>query len=306
MADRFPGVSNETIDSFLDYIALEKGLSGATIDAYSRDLYQADGWARDNLEKPLQHLESTELTGYSAALSELGLAASSVRRKLSALRRYFLFLVREGRRADDPAATLRPPRGERRLPDVLGVDEVTAMIEVWDGSDALSTRNRALMEIAYGAGLRESEIVGLTVDRVFLAQRWVRPLGKGRKERIIPLGGPAVHWLSVYLDEVRPDLHRMSGGRYTNFFLSYRGRPLTRMTIWNLVRKSAVMANLVAERVHPHTLRHSFATHLLEGGADLRVVQELLGHSDIRTTEIYTSIDRSYLSEVLATFHPRP
>lgn len=305
-----PGIAeeNEAIDSFLDYLALERGLTPATLDAYSRDLHQADAWAlsrRGREASRLERLSRADLVEYLARLSEQGLAAGSIKRKLSALRRFFLFLVREKRREDDPSFSLRAPRGDRLLPSVLTVEQVTALIEVWDGEEPLSLRNRALMELAYGAGLRESELVDMTVDRVFLREHWVRPLGKGGRERIVPIGGSAVRWLSRYLDEVRPALHARTL-RFSQFFLSYRGRPLTRMAVYNIVAKSATLAGLGGIDVHPHTLRHSFATHLLEGGADLRVVQELLGHSDIRTTEIYTNVDRTYLSEVLRTFHPRP
>ena len=297
--------NNEAIDSFLDHLALERGLSPATLDAYSRDLYQVDRWAQDSRARRLQELSRDELSEYVAQLTEHGLRSSSVRRKLSALRRFFLHLVREKRREDDPSFSLRAPRGERMLPAVLTVEQVTGMIEAWGDDEPLHIRNRALMELAYGAGLRESELVDITVDRVFLTERWVRPVGKGRKERIVPIGGSAVRWLARYMDEVRPSLHSKTLTN-SNLFLSYRGKPLTRMAVYNVVRRSAAMAGLGGRDVHPHTLRHSFATHLLEGGADLRVVQELLGHADIRTTEIYTNIDRSYLSEVLRTFHPRP
>lgn len=295
---------SEPLDAFLDFLILERSLSKHTIDAYENDLRQVENWILEKSGLSLEHADKHLLEKYISLLSEYGLKISSIRRKLSSIRGFYGFLQRESRREDDPSFILTCPRGEKKLPEVLSVEEVVSLVEVWNDDVPLSIRNRAVLEIAYGAGLRESELIELTVDRVFLREKWVRPLGKGGKERIIPLGGIAVYWISKYLDEVRPELHNKKK-RYNNLFLSYRGKPLTRMAIWNIIRKSALIAGITRISAHPHLLRHSFATHMLEGGADLRVVQELLGHTDIRTTEIYTNIDRTYLTEVLRTFHPR-
>ncbi|MBD3277898.1 MAG: tyrosine-type recombinase/integrase, partial [Candidatus Aegiribacteria sp.] len=218
------------------------------------------------------------------------------------IRGFYRYLQSSGVRKDHPAELLHPPKQPIRLPHSISLEQVTAMIEVWKGDTPLSLRNRALMELAYGAGLRESEITGMTVGRVMLEEELVRPMGKGSKERLVPIGPEAVEWLKRYIDIARPEL--LGRMKTPVLFLTYRGNPLSRMTVWNVVNKSAQKAG-VPGRVHPHTLRHSFATHLLQGGADLRVVQELLGHSDIKTTEIYTDLDRTHLRNVIRRCHPR-
>lgn len=292
---------NEDICGFLDHIALERSLSPRTVEAYGRDLEEASDWF-DETGRNLADAARDDLSAYALHLAERQLALRSLRRKLSSLRGFFRYLARERLRDDDPSTFLRPPRGRTNLPSALTVEQATSLVEAWEGDDPLSLRNRALMELAYGCGLRESELIDLTPDRVFLLEGYVRPTGKGGKERIVPLGGHARRALISYIEKGRP---RLTGRRlYRNLFLSYRGKPLSRMSVWQIVSSSAVRAGL-AGRIHPHLLRHSFATHLLEGGADLRVVQELLGHSDIRTTEIYTNIDRTHLSEVMKICHPR-
>jgi integrase/recombinase XerD len=295
------GEVNEDVCTFLDSMALERSLSPRTVDAYGRDLEEASGWFLA-IGKALASANREDLASYGEHLAGKGLAVRSVRRKLSSLRAFFRFLARDGQRADDPSAFLRPPRGRPALPETLTVEQAVALVEAWSGDDRISLRNRALMELAYGCGLRESELIDLTADRVNLEEGYVRPVGKGGKERIVPLGGPARRALTAYVELGRP---RLVGRKsFRNLFLSYRGRPLSRMSVWQIVSESADRAGL-SGRIHPHLLRHSFATHLLEGGADLRVVQELLGHADIRTTEIYTNIDRTHLSEVVRTCHPR-
>ncbi len=294
---------SEAVDCFLDYVALEKALSARTVSAYSRDLRQLEEYLTS--AQDVEFLETAspdDLSDYFNHLASKGFTSRTISRKQSAVRGFFRFLVREGRREDDPASLLRSPRGTRTLPGVLSVDQARSLVEAYGDESPLSTRNRALLELAYGAGLRESEIAELTVDRVFLEELYVRPLGKGSKERIVPIGGHAARWLRLYIDAVRPGL-RGSAGQAT-LFLTRSGRPMSRMTVWNIVRQAGLRSG-IGVKVYPHILRHSFATHLLAGGADLRIVQELLGHSDIRTTEIYTSVDRTYLSEVLRTFHPR-
>ncbi len=292
---------DEAVFGYLDYAALEKSLSPRTLDAYRLDLEQAAVW----FEKAGTSISSAgrdEIAGYMRHLSASGLSARSIRRKLSSLRGFYGFLEGEGLRADDPSGLLRPPRTRTVLPGTLSPAEAAALVEAYGSETPLSTRNRALLEIAYGCGLRESELVDLTLDRLHLDERYLRPLGKGGRERVVPMGGPAAGWTRLYLEEARP---RLAGTRvFRNVFLSARGRPLSRMTVWTIVSGAAARAG-IRTGVHPHSLRHSFATHLLEGGADLRVVQELLGHADIRTTEIYTNIDRTHLGEVMRRCHPR-
>ncbi len=292
---------DETSEAFLEYCALERKLALTTLEAYRGDLEDFLSWASP-AGIDVKGASRDVLADYVFHLSSSGLSPSSVRRKLSALRGYYRFLQVTGLREDNPAMLLPSPGKGVRLPHALSVKAVKAMLEVWREGDPLSVRNRALLELAYGAGLRESEITGMTVARVHLDQHMVRPLGKGAKERVVPVGGEAVRWLSLYVDEARPLLAR--GSVTPVLFLTYRGNPLSRMTVWNIVRTSAEKAG-IKTAVHPHTLRHSFATHLLQGGADLRVIQELLGHSDISTTEIYTGVDCSRLRSVVDRYHPR-
>lgn len=292
---------SEALDAFLEHAALERKLSPRTVAAYETDLAQVQRWLESNGCSPLESATREELADMLSALGFGGSAPTSVRRKLSSLRSFYRFLQEERRRSDNPAERLRSPKLPARLPHALTVPQAAAVVEAWKGDGHLSTRNRALMELAYGAGLRESELVDMTVARLDLEEGLVRPRGKGSKERLVPIGGSAVRWLGRYVDVVRPVL--LSSRSTPALFLTCRGNPLSRMTVWSIVRRAADMAGV--EGVHPHTLRHSFATHLLQGGADLRVVQELLGHSDIRTTEIYTDVDRGWLREVVRKHHPR-
>jgi len=292
---------DDICEAYLEFIALEKGLSERTIAAYSIDLTQFRGWLSENGHRSVCEADSGQISEYVNWLSSSGISASSVRRKLSTLRGICRFMQSEGFREDDPTAGLHPPRMPDRLPYAVSVDVASRLMEAWKGDTNLSVRNRSLMELAYGAGLRESELSDITVARVHLEEAFVRPIGKGQKERLVPLGGPAVWWLTNYIENVRPELIRRATPA---LFLTFRGNPLSRMTVWNIVREAALKAGLEGG-IHPHTLRHSFATHLLQGGADLRVVQELLGHADIRTTEIYTGVDRTYLKGVMERCHPR-
>jgi len=289
--------TGELIDSFLTSSLLAGNLSASTVSAYSGDLLEADAFLNGLLSA-----DQRDITEWLHHLSRIGRSPATISRKLSSLRAFYSYLQESGRLESNPAVRLHAPSGRRKMPHALPVDKVFRLIEVWNGEDALSARNRTLLELAYGSGLREGEIVSLTVDRINLDDRWVRPLGKGSKERMVPVSEPSAHWLGVYLDRWRKGLSSPRSGR--TVFLTRRGNPLSRMTVWNIVRNSALRAG-IDSGVHPHTLRHSFATHLLEGGADLRIVQELLGHSDIRTTEIYTSISRKMLSDAIERYHPR-
>lgn len=292
---------DDTIRDYLDFSALEKSLSRATVAAYRSDLEEAHRWFGRTGSR-LAGADAGSIAAYATALGEAGLSPVSIRRKISVLRGFFRYLEAEGLGKGNPAGELPPARVPDRLPDVLSPKAAAALVEAFDGSTAVSARNRAMLELAYGSGLRESEITGLTTDRISLEDAWVRPEGKGGRERLVPLGGAAVRWLGRFIAGPRLEL---LGGRSSRFVFPGRGgRPLSRMSFWNIVRRAAILSGAPLS-THPHTLRHSFATHLLEGGADLRVVQELLGHADIRTTEIYTDIDRTWLVEVMRTCHPR-
>lgn len=292
---------DESLDSYLEYSALEKKLAPRTVSAYDNDLRYFNNWLNQN-GVTLSDAATADIAEYMNFLSSSGLSPVSIVRKLSSIRGFFRYLQSSGQRNDNPAELLHSPTQPVRLPHAISVDTVAALIDVWEGDSPISIRNRALLELAYGAGLRESELTGITVSRIYLEEALVRPFGKGSRERLVPLGGAAVRWLSLYIDTARPQLVR---GRSTPvLFLTYRGNPLSRMTVWNIVKRSAELAG-VKEHIHPHILRHSFATHLLHGGADLRVVQELLGHVDIKTTEIYTSVEITYLRAIVDKYHPR-
>ncbi len=289
--------AEEQVDRFLQVMVLERGLSPNTVSAYMTDLRQAFE------EIPgMPGPDPGDLSEWVMGLSMKGMTPRTVRRKVSSLKAFFRFMTDEEGMTGDPCRYLRGPRLNADLPDHLAVSEVESLLEAVPTATPLGVRNRALLELAYGSGLRESELVTLTLDRLNLEEGFVRPVGKGSRERLVPMGEPSVDWMRRYVFEARPSLAGRGSGRIV--LLSRTGRPLSRMTVWSVVKTSAMAAGLL-NRVHPHTLRHSFATHLLAGGADLRVVQELLGHADIRTTEIYTSIDRTRLSAVVEKCHPR-
>jgi integrase/recombinase XerD len=242
------------------------------------------------------------LRDFVFALKDLGLSSATIRRQVSATHTYFAFLVGEGHLTDDPSDRMETPRKGRVLPEVLTVPEVEAMLAAPPADHPLAWRDRALLELAYGAGLRVSELCALGVADLLLSDGLVRVFGKGGKERLVPIGRKVIGPVSIYLNQTRPSLERgRSEGRV---LLNARGGPLTRVGAWGIIRRVAKAAG-ITRRVTPHTLRHSFATHLLEGGADLRAVQEMLGHVDLSTTQIYTHVDREYLRSVHKQFHPR-
>ena len=291
------------IDRFRDFLVLEQGASPRTDDAYQRDLQRFTTYATVKGVGSPTELTSTLLRGYVYHLKDLGLAPSSIRRNVSAIRSYFRFLLAEGHLLKDPSERLETPKRWRTLPDVLTVEETLRLIAAPNVEEPLAFRDRALLELAYGAGLRVSEWISIAVRDVLMDEGLVRVFGKGSKERLVPIGRSAIGALAMYLRELRPKLERGAGKGA--LFLNARGVPLSRMGAWKILRKHVTAAGL-EKRVTPHTLRHSFATHLLEAGADLRAVQEMLGHADISTTQIYTHVDREYLRTVHRQFHPRP
>lgn len=290
------------LERFQDFLAIEKGSSPRTCDAYKLDLERFVLFSSlKNARSPLE-TSARVLREYVYHLKDLGLAPSSIRRNISALRTYFRFLVNEGHITGDPSERLETPKKWRTLPDVLSVDEVEKLLGAVSLDEPLAFRDRAMLELAYGAGLRVSEWISLSVRDVLLEDKLVRVFGKGSKERLVPLGRNAIGAVALYLRELRPNLEKGEGKGI--LFLNARGQPLSRMGAWKILRKYVDIAG-IKKLVSPHTLRHSFATHLLEGGADLRAVQEMLGHSDISTTQIYTHVDREYLRSVHKQFHPR-
>jgi integrase/recombinase XerD len=288
--------------AFSDHLAVERGLSPRTLDAYERDVARLTEFlCSRGLERPGQ-ATATDLREFVYHLKDRGLQPASIRRNLSAVRTYFAFLLAEGIVVTDPSDRLELPRIWRRLPDVLSREEVVRILEAPDIAHRLYWRDRALLEFAYATGVRVSELIAVQVRDLALDDGFAAIFGKGSKERLVPVGRSAVRAVRVYLRELRPRLDRGQGGGAV--FLSERGRPLTRMGVWKILRRHVIRAG-IEKRVKPHTLRHSFATHLLEGGADLAAVQEMLGHADITTTQIYTHLDRAYLREVHRKFHPR-
>ena len=287
---------------FTDYIALEQGLSPRTIEAYQRDLARFAEYADVKGVTAPAAITATVMREYVYHLKDLGLSPASIRRNISALRTYFRFLIGDGLVVKDPSERLETPQRWRSLPEVLTIEEVQRLLASPTLDDTLVFRDRALLELAYGAGLRVSEWITLGVRDLLLEEGLVRVFGKGSKERLVPIGRSAIAAAAVYLRELRPKLEHGEGKGV--LFLNARGRPLTRMGAWKILRGHVDRA-AITKHVSPHTLRHSFATHLLEGGADLRAVQEMLGHSDIATTQIYTHVDREYLRQVHRSYHPR-
>jgi len=290
------------LERFQDFLALEQGVSVRTSDAYKRDLARFATYASVKGAKSPTNVGARMLREYIYHLKDLGLSPASIRRNVSAVRSYFRFLLSEGHVVRDPSERLETPKRWRTLPEVLGVDEVKRLLESPSLDEKLAFRDRAMLELAYGAGLRVSEWITLGVRDVLLEEHLVRVFGKGSKERLVPIGRSAIGAIAMYLRELRPELEQGEGKG--TLFLNARGRPLSRMGAWKILRKYVARAGIV-KPVSPHTLRHSFATHLLEGGADLRAVQEMLGHADISTTQIYTHVDREYLRSVHRQFHPR-
>jgi integrase/recombinase XerD len=302
MADAEARARRFLLQRFADYIALEQGLSLRTQEAYGKDLDRFAEYADvKGVAAPLD-ITARTLREYVYHLKDLGLSPASIRRNVSALRTYFRFLTGDGIVVRDPSERLETPKRWRELPDVLTVDEVQRLIAAPTLDDNMVFRDRALLELAYGAGLRVSEWITLGVRDLVLEEGLVRVFGKGSKERLVPIGRSAIGAVAVYLRELRPKLEKGEGKGI--LFLNARGRPLTRMGAWKILRGYVERAG-ITKHVSPHTLRHSFATHLLEGGADLRAVQEMLGHVDISTTQIYTHVDREYLRQVHRSYHPR-
>jgi integrase/recombinase XerD len=285
------------VEEFLRYLQVERGLSDNTLSAYSNDLrhfvetMSAESLSRETLDQ------------YRLRLGASDLKPRSVARKVSALRMLLRFAYREGYLSADLGADLESPKLPKRLPKVLSIHEMERLLNFPNSDDPLDLRDRALFEVMYACGLRVSELAGLTIQDVDLNEGYLRCFGKGSKERALPMGGAARRSLSAYLNRGRPR-HALPYLPASALFLSARGKPLERVAIWKILRKRALEAGLEIPP-SPHVLRHSFATHLLEGGADLRSIQELLGHASIATTEIYTHVSRDVLKEVYVQAHPR-
>jgi integrase/recombinase XerD len=290
------------LNQFYQHLGVERGLAPLTLAAYARDLQDFWEFLEARGREQWGTVTLGDLKDYLAALEARGLAARSRARKLSALRQFFRFLEREEAVAANPAELLDSPRLPRRLPKVMGEPEVEALLAAPDPATPAGQRDGALLEVLYATGLRVSELVGLTLKQLDLRRGVVRPLGKGSKERVVPMVAPAVEKLQLYLSQGRPRL--LQGRQSPYVFLNRRGGKLSRQGFWKILKNYA--RKLGVRDLSPHTLRHSFATHLLSRGANLRVLQLLLGHADLATTQIYTHLDAARLKEIHRKAHPRP
>jgi len=299
-----PSHFQRQIKNFLNYLNFEKGLSENTISAYRNDINNYIQYLCslkiDDFSKVTHHI----INNFIIYLYELGLNETSRIRYLSSVRSFHKFLVENNTLKDDVSEKVIFPKSHKKLPEVLSLQEIQLLIDNIDTNTAAGIRDRAIIEILYACGLRVSELCNLENQNIIWDYEILRIIGKGNKERIVPIGSTALFWLNEYITKVRPIFAKNSTKTTSALFLNQRGTKLTRMGIWKILHNYAIKVGL-GDKVHPHIFRHSFATHLLEGGADLRAVQEMLGHSDISTTQIYTNIDREYIKSVHKKYHPK-
>ncbi|WP_113661185.1 site-specific tyrosine recombinase XerD [Pedobacter nanyangensis] len=292
------------LKGFSVYLKLERSLSENSINAYLNDvskLFQYLSLAQK--EATLKTISLRDLRDFLIWLNELGTQASTQARVISGIKSFFLYLMEESLIESDPSSLLETPKISRKLPDTLSVHEIDQLITAIDASKPEGMRNKAIIEVLYSCGLRVSELTELKISNIFEDTEFIKVVGKGNKERLVPIGGIALKFINIYLNEVR--VHQaIKKGNEDYIFLNRFGAKLSRISIFNLIKSLAVAAG-IHKNISPHTLRHSFATHLIEGGADLRAIQEMLGHASITTTEIYTHLDRDYLKTVITEFHPR-
>jgi len=292
---------DRAVERFLDYLASERGGSENTLASYGMDLRSYGAFLKRRRVEAVEAIRQDDVTDFLLWLRKRS-ASSTVARRLSCIRSFHRFLVGEGLVRKDPTEYLESPRLWQKVPEVLSVADMEKILEQPDVSTPLGIRDRAMLEFAYATGVRVSELVGFPAAHLKRSLGLIHCRGKGDKERIVPIGSKALEWVERYEREVRPTL--VGGRSEPILFLNWRGKPMTRAAFWGLLKGYAKKADIKRE-ISPHTLRHSFATHLLEGGVDLRVVQEMLGHSDISTTQRYTAVDREYLKSVHREFHPR-
>ncbi len=291
------------LKEYLSVLRFEKNFSQNTVDSYGNDISKLLEYAETCGVTDENEIDYTLLNKFFKQLSELGIASSSAARYLSSIKSYFNYLRSNNYIETDPSERISSPKRARSLPAVLSFDEIETILNSPDTEEKLGLRDKALLETMYASGLRVSEAINLHISDLLLLDGLIRVFGKGSKERIVPIGNSAIEWINKYMIKSRPSLERK--GKSLNFlFLNSRGTKLSRMGIWKILHRYTLEAGIEKE-VHPHTFRHSFATHLLEGGADLRSVQEMLGHADISTTQIYTHVDREYIKQVHKDFHPR-
>jgi integrase/recombinase XerD len=292
------------INGFKSYLQLERSLSTASIDAYLHDVKLLHVFAQEKLQQvPVTELQLEHLQRFVQSIHEGELAAATQARIVSGVKAFFKYLMLEKIIAVDPTLLLEAPKLKRSLPDVLSLQEIEQLFASIDLSNNEGQRNRAILETMYSSGLRVSEVINLAINNLFLDVGFIRVIGKGNKERLVPIGDEASKYITLYLQHIRHK-HSVQKGHEHILFLNRRGAKLSRVMIFYIIKQAAERAG-ITKNIHPHTLRHSFATHLVEGGADLRAVQEMMGHESITTTEIYTHLDRKFLRETLEKYHPR-
>ena len=292
------------IRDFKNFLKLERGLSENSIEAYLRDINKLKGFCQiDDSAIGIEMVSTQTLTSFLVTLNQFGLSAHSQARIISGIKAFYKYLIIEKRVNDDPTLLIDAPRLGRKLPDTLDLHEIDTLLEAIDHSKPEGPRNRAIIEVLYSSGLRVSELTNLKLSNLFLETGFLRVVGKGNKERLVPIGSEAIKYLNIYLQEVRAG-QKIKKGEEDIVFLNRNGSRLSRVMIFTIIKDLTARAGL-KKKVSPHTFRHSFATHLIEGGADLRAVQEMLGHESITTTEIYTHLDKSYLKQIIEEYHPR-
>ncbi|MES2418927.1 MAG: site-specific tyrosine recombinase XerD [Bacteroidota bacterium] len=292
------------LKGFTTYLKLERSLSAHSIDAYLNDLAKLSQYS-DSLNRPLNihTLQLGELRAFISWLNNMGMQATTQARVLSGIKAFFNYLMLEEIIVEDPTALIAAPKTSRKLPDTLNINEINDLIGAIDASKPEGMRSKALLEVLYGCGLRVTELIELRISNVFVATEFIKIVGKGNKERLVPIGTVALKYLAIYINEIRVH-QQIKKGHEDYIFLNKFGSHLSRVSVFTLVKDLAIKAG-ITKSISPHTFRHSFATHLIEGGADLRAVQEMLGHASITTTEIYTHLDRDYLRSVITQYHPR-
>ncbi|MCW8851858.1 MAG: site-specific tyrosine recombinase XerD [Gammaproteobacteria bacterium] len=307
--DQIPPAEQRLIESFTDHLWMENGLSDNTLSAYRNDLASFSLWL-DKKRSSLINVDTGLLQDFLAYNYSIHQKRRSVARLLSTLRRFYLYLFRENRISEDPTHLLESPKGDRTLPLSLNEQQVEDLLSAPEVSDDLGLRDRAMLEVLYATGLRVSELINLQTTQISMQQGVIRVIGKGNKERLVPVGEVALDWLAKYNRLSRPQLLGVSSrqkntSQCSEVFLTRRGKAMTRQAFWYMIKRYALVAGIDSGQLSPHTLRHAFATHLLNHGADLRVVQMLLGHSDISTTQIYTHVADQRLRDMYQEHHPR-
>ncbi len=292
------------IKGFRSFLALEKSLSDNSIQAYLRDIEKLTQFLKiKKLDLKIDEIEYSHLKDFISWINKLGLSARSQARIISGIKGFYKYLLLEDIVNKNPTELLESPKIGRKLPDVLSVEEINQIIAAIDLSKEGGERNKAMLETLYGCGLRVSELIGLQISNIYFEEGFIRIVGKGDKERLVPIGETALKHIKIYLEEIRVH-QKIAPGNEDILFLNRRGAKLSRVMVFMIIRDLVEKCG-IKKNISPHTFRHSFATHLVDGGADLRAVQEMLGHESITTTEIYTHLDRSYLQETIQSFHPR-